>query len=65
MELKVTNSQVTMEAPNGSLFEATGSANAQGRLLGIHSAPGGEGGESSLPGSGQARRLAGRGGKEE
>lgn len=40
MELKVPNSQVIMEAQNGSLFEATDSASAQERLLGIHSAPG-------------------------
>lgn len=74
MELKVPNSQVTKEAQNGSLFEATASANAQGRLLGIHSlgqcsreAPGDtqSWGKVNLPGSGQARGLAGVVGGEE
>lgn len=34
MELKDPNSQVTKEAQNGSLFEATDSANAQGEAPG-------------------------------
>lgn len=55
MELKVPNSQVTKEAQNGSLFEATGLSQCSREPPGDTQCSWGKG---SLPGSGQAGGLA-------